>query len=156
MRGVNKVILVGTLGRDPETKTFPNGGSLTQFSIATSEVWTDKTSGERKEQTEWHRIELWDGLANIAEQYLRKGNSVYVEGRIRTEEYVDKDGITRRGIRIRGTSMTLVGGGNRDNAASGDGSTQMAAPAPARPNPAPVTPPPPAFDAGGDSDDLPF
>jgi single-strand DNA-binding protein len=77
-------------------------------------------------------------------------------GRIRTEEYVDKDGITRRGIRIRGTSMTLVGGGNRDNSASGDGSTQMAAPAPARPNPAPVTPPPPAFDAGGDSDDLPF
>lgn len=155
MAGVNKVILLGNLGSDPEVRVLPSGSKVANFNIATSETYTNR-DGQRVEQTEWHRIELWDGLANIAEQYLRKGNSVYVEGRIRTEEYVDKDGITRRGIRIRGTSMTLVGGGNRDNAASGEGSTQAAAPAPARPNPAPVTPPVPAFDAGGDGDDLPF
>jgi len=80
MRGVNKVILVGTLGRDPETKTFPNGGSLTQFSIATSEAWTDKNTGERKEQTEWHRIVLHNRLGEIAQQFLRKGSKVYIEG----------------------------------------------------------------------------
>ena len=77
MRGVNKVILVGTLGKDPETKTFPNGGSLTQFSIATSESWVDKNTGERKEQTEWHRIVLHNRLGEIAQQYLRKGSKVH-------------------------------------------------------------------------------
>ena len=79
MRGVNKVILVGTLGKDPETKTFPNGGSLTQFSIATSESWTDKNTGERKEQTEWHRIVLNNRLGEIAQQYIRKGSKVYID-----------------------------------------------------------------------------
>ena len=90
MRGVNKVILVGTLGKDPETKTFANGGSLTQFSIATSESWTDKSSGERKEQTEWHRIVLHNRLGEIAQQYLRKGSKVYIEGSLRTDFLRDK------------------------------------------------------------------
>ena len=92
MRGVNKVILVGTLGKDPETKTFANGGSLTQFSIATSDSWTDKSTGERKEQTEWHRIVLHNRLGEIAQQYLRKGSKVYIEGSLRTRQWTDQNG----------------------------------------------------------------
>ena len=102
MRGVNKVILVGTLGRDPETKTFPNGGSLTQFSIATSESWTDKNTGERKEQTEWHRIVLHNRLGEIAQQYLRKGSKVYIEGSLRTRQWTDQNGQERYTTEIRG------------------------------------------------------
>ena len=92
MRGVNKVILVGTLGRDPETKTFPNGGSLTQFSIATSESWTDKNTGERKEHTEWHRIVASNRLGEIAQQYLKKGSKVYIEGKLKTRQWTDQNG----------------------------------------------------------------
>lgn len=108
MRGVNKVILVGTLGRDPETKTFPNGGSLTQFSIATSEVWTDKTSGERKEQTEWHRIVLHNRLGEIAQQFLRKGSKVYIEGSLRTRQWTDQNGQERYSTEIRGDQMQML------------------------------------------------
>ena len=108
MRGVNKVILVGTLGRDPETKTFPNGGSLTQFSIATSESWTDKSSGERKEQTEWHRIVLHNRLGEIAQQYLRKGSKVYIEGSLRTRQWTDQNGQERYTTEIRGEQMQML------------------------------------------------
>lgn len=108
MRGVNKVILVGTLGRDPETKTFPNGGSLTQFSIATSEVWTNKTSGERKEQTEWHRIVLHNRLGEIAQQFLRKGSKVYIEGSLRTRQWTDQNGQERYTTEIRGDQMQML------------------------------------------------
>ncbi|MFK4049064.1 single-stranded DNA-binding protein [Acinetobacter venetianus] len=108
MRGVNKVILVGTLGRDPETKTFPNGGSLTQFSIATSESWTDKNTGERKEQTEWHRIVLHNRLGEIAQQYLRKGSKVYIEGSLRTRQWTDQNGQERYSTEIRGDQMQML------------------------------------------------
>ena len=108
MRGVNKVILVGTLGRDPETKTFPNGGSLTQFSIATSESWTDKNTGERKEQTEWHRIVLNNRLGEIAQQYLRKGSKVYIEGSLRTRQWTDQNGQERYTTEIRGEQMQML------------------------------------------------
>ena len=108
MRGVNKVILVGTLGRDPETKTFPNGGSLTQFSIATSESWTDKNSGERKEQTEWHRIVLHNRLGEIAQQYLKKGSKVYIEGSLRTRQWTDQNGQERYTTEIRGEQMQML------------------------------------------------
>ncbi|RYL29594.1 single-stranded DNA-binding protein [Acinetobacter piscicola] len=108
MRGVNKVILVGTLGRDPETKTFPNGGSLTQFSIATSESWTDKNTGERKEQTEWHRIVLHNRLGEIAQQYLRKGSKVYIEGSLRTRQWTDQNGQERYTTEIRGEQMQML------------------------------------------------
>jgi single-strand DNA-binding protein len=111
MAGVNKVILLGNLGGDPEVRQVGET-KVANFNIATSESYNDK-QGNKVEKTEWHRIELWGGLAGIAEQYLRKGNSVYVEGKIATEEYTDKDGISRRSIKIRGTSMTLIGGGNR-------------------------------------------
>lgn len=108
MRGVNKVILVGTLGRDPETKTFPNGGSLTQFSIATSEAWTDKNTGERKEQTEWHRIVLHNRLGEIAQQFLRKGSKVYIEGSLRTRQWTDQNGQERYTTEIRGDQMQML------------------------------------------------
>lgn len=108
MRGVNKVILVGTLGKDPETKTFPNGGFLTQFSIATSESWTDKNSGERKEQTEWHRIVLHNRLGEIAQQYLRKGSKVYIEGSLRTRQWTDQNGQERYTTEIRGEQMQML------------------------------------------------
>lgn len=108
MRGVNKVILVGTLGRDPESKTFPNGGSLCQFSIATSESWTDKNTGERKEQTEWHRIVINNRLGEIAQQYLRKGSKVYIEGSLRTRQWTDQNGVERYTTEIRGDSMQML------------------------------------------------
>lgn len=110
MRGVNKVILVGTLGKDPDTKTFPNGGSLTQFSIATSESWTDKSTGERKEQTEWHRIVLHNRLGEIAQQYLRKGSKVYIEGSLRTRQWTDQNGQERYTTEIRGEQMQMLDG----------------------------------------------
>ena len=113
MRGVNKVILVGTLGKDPETKTFPNGGSLTQFSIATSEAWTDKTTGERKEQTEWHRIVLNNRLGEIAQQYIRKGSKVYIEGSLRTRQWTDQNGQERYTTEIRGEQMQMLDSNNR-------------------------------------------
>jgi len=124
MRGVNKVILVGTLGRDPETKTFPNGGSLTQFSIATSDVWTDKNTGERKEQTEWHRIVLHNRLGEIAQQYLRKGSKVYIEGSLRTRQWTDQSGQERYTTEIRGEQMQMLDSNRQqgEQAASGDNS----------------------------------
>ena len=108
MRGVNKAILVGTLGNDPETKSFPNGGSVTQFSIATSESWTDKNSGERKEQTEWHRIVLNNKVGEIAQKYLKKGSKVYIEGSIRTRKWTDQSGQERYSTEIRGDQLQML------------------------------------------------
>lgn len=118
MRGVNKVILVGTLGKDPETKTFPNGGSITQFSIATSESWTDKTTGERKENTEWHRIVLNNRLGEIAQQYLRKASKVYIEGSLRTRQWTDQNGQERYTTEIRGEQMQMLDSNNRQQGES--------------------------------------
>jgi single-strand DNA-binding protein len=155
MAGVNKVILLGNLGSDPEVRSLPSGMKVATFNIATSDSYNNK-DGVRVEQTEWHRIELWDTLANLSEQYLHKGDSVYIEGKIRSEEYVDKDNITRRVTKIRGTNVTLLNN-RRDNQEGGS------APAPqaqaARPAPAQVAAPAPEFDtnAGGEGgDDLPF
>lgn len=108
MRGVNKVIILGVVGKDPNTKTFQNGGSLTQFSVATSDSWTDKTTGERKEQTEWHRIVLNNRLAEIAAQYVRKGSKVYIEGSLRTRQWTDQNGQERYTTEVRGEVMQLV------------------------------------------------
>lgn len=105
---VNKVILIGSLGKDPETKTFPNGGSLTQFSIATSDSWVDKSTGERKEQTEWHRIVLHNRLGEIAQQFLRKGSKVYIEGSLRTRQWTDQSGQERYTTEIRGEQMQML------------------------------------------------
>lgn len=108
MRGVNKVILVGTLGRDPETKTFQNGGSLTQFSIATSESWTDKNTGERKEHTEWHRITASNRLGEIAQQYLKKGSKVYIEGKLKTRQWTDQNGQERYTTEISANELQML------------------------------------------------
>lgn len=108
MRGVNKVILVGTLGRDPETKTFQNGGSLTQFSIATSESWTDKNTGERKEHTEWHRIVASNRLGEIAQQYLKKGSKVYIEGKLKTRQWIDQNGQERYTTEISANELQML------------------------------------------------
>ena len=113
MRGVNKVILVGTLGRDPETKTFPNGGSITQFSIATSESWMDKNTDERKEQTEWHRIVINKRLGEIGQQDLRKGSKVYIEGSLRTRQWTDQNGQERYATEIRGEQMQMLDSRNQ-------------------------------------------
>ena len=115
MRGVNRVIVVGTLGKDPETKTFGNGGSLTQFSIATSDSWTDKNTGEKKEQTEWHRIVLSNRLGEIAQQYLRKGSKVYIEGSLKTRQWTDQNGQERYSTEIRGDQMQMLDSPRGDN-----------------------------------------
>jgi single-strand DNA-binding protein len=119
MNGVNKVILIGNLGADPEIRNLPSGSSVANFNIATSESYTNKT-GEKVTQTEWHRIECWDGFAKVAEQYLRKGSPVYIEGKLRTEEWQDKDGNTRYTTKIRALNLTLLGSRN-DNANNGGG-----------------------------------
>ena len=115
MAGVNKVILIGNLGSDPEVRYLEGGRVVANFNIATSESYTNK-NGERVEQTEWHRIEIWDGLAKIAEQYLKKGNQVYIEGKLRTDTWLDKESNQQRSrVSIRTTSMTLLGSPNNDN-----------------------------------------
>ena len=108
MKGVNRVTLIGTLGRDPETKTFQNGGSLTQFSIATSESWTDKNTGERKEHTEWHRIVASNRLGEIAQQYLKKGSKVYIEGKLKTRQWTDQDGQERYTTEISANELQML------------------------------------------------
>jgi single-strand DNA-binding protein len=109
MGGVNKVILVGNLGSDPEIRHLPSGSVVANFNLATSESYVTK-EGDKVEQTEWHRIELWDGLAKIAEQYLSKGRQVYIEGKLKTESWQDNEGHKRFTTKIRAINMTLLGG----------------------------------------------
>ena len=121
MRGVNKVIIVGNLGSDPEVKQFANGGSVTRIAVATSEQWNDKQTGERREQTEWHRISLFNKLGEIAAQYLRKGSQVYIEGSLRTSKYTDQNGVERYATEIRADQMQMLGtaGGIPNNNTAG-------------------------------------
>lgn len=109
MASVNKVILVGNLGADPETRYMPNGDAVTNVRLATTDSWKDKASGEKKEITEWHRVVFYRRLAEIAGEYLRKGSSVYVEGRIRTRKWQDKDGQDRYTTEIEATEMQMLG-----------------------------------------------
>jgi len=108
MRGVNKVIIIGNLGADPETRQFDNGGSVTNISVATSEQWTDKQSGEKRESTEWHRISFSGRLAEVAAQYLRKGSKVYVEGKLSTRKYQAQDGTDRYVTEVKAFSMQML------------------------------------------------
>jgi single-strand DNA-binding protein len=110
MASVNKVILVGNLGRDPETRYMPNGEAVTNVTIATSDNWTDKTSGEKKEATEWHRVTFYRRLAEVAGEYLKKGSSIYVEGKLRTRKWQDKDGQDRYTTEIIADVMQMLGG----------------------------------------------
>jgi single-strand DNA-binding protein len=110
MASVNKVIIVGNLGRDPETRYMPNGDAVTNITVATTESWKDKNSGEKKELTEWHRITFYRKLAEIAGQYLKKGSQVYVEGRLQTRKWTDKDGVERYTTEIIADTMQMLGG----------------------------------------------
>lgn len=109
MASVNKVIIVGNLGRDPETRYMPNGEAVTNIAVATTESWKDKNTGEKKELTEWHRITFYRKLAEIAGQYLKKGSQIYVEGRLQTRKWTDKDGVERYTTEIIADTMQMLG-----------------------------------------------
>ena len=119
MASVNKVIIVGNLGRDPETRYMPNGEAVTNIAVATTESWKDKNTGEKKELTEWHRITFYRKLAEIAGQYLKKGSQIYVEGRLQTRKWQDKEGVERYTTEIIADTMQMLGG--RDGAGGGGG-----------------------------------
>jgi single-strand DNA-binding protein len=128
MAGVNKAIIVGNLGRDPEVKSFPNGGKFVSLNIATSETWKDKSTGEKKERTEWHRVSIFnEALGKIAEQYLKKGSTVFVSGQIETRKWQDQSGAdkytTEIVLRPFSGELTLLGGGggSRDSGSQSDG-----------------------------------
>ncbi|MBC6941830.1 MAG: single-stranded DNA-binding protein, partial [Xanthomonadales bacterium] len=110
-RGINKVILVGNLGADPETRYTTAGGAVTNIRVATSEQWRDKQTGENQERTEWHRVVLFGKLGEIAGEYLKKGRQVYIEGSLRTNKYTDKDGVERYTTDIIASEMQMLGGG---------------------------------------------
>ena len=110
MAGINKVIIVGNLGNDPEIRTMPNSEMIANISVATSESWTDKNTGEKKTQTEWHRIVIYRKLAEIAAQYLHKGSQVYVEGRLKTRKWQDNNGQDRYTTEIQGDNLQMLGG----------------------------------------------
>lgn len=109
MASVNKVILIGNLGRDPETRYAPSGDAICNISVATTDTWKDRNTGERKDQTEWHRVSFYGKLAEIAGQYLRKGSQVYIEGSLRTRKWQDKDGQDRYTTEIRADEMKMLG-----------------------------------------------
>jgi single-strand DNA-binding protein len=119
MASVNKVILLGNLGRDPETRYTTGGDAVTNLNIATSEQWKDK-SGEKQERTEWHRVVLFGRQAEIAGEYLKKGRSVYIEGRLQTRKYTDKDGVEKYSTEIVGDRMQLIGGAREGGGGAGD------------------------------------
>lgn len=178
-RGINKVILVGNLGADPETRYSSSGSAITSIRIATSDSWRDKQTGEQQERTEWHRVKFFGRLAEIAGEYLRKGSQVYIEGALRTDKYTGQDGVERYSTDIIANEMQMLGGrgdgggGGRPARADdeprgrsgggprgGDdfetrGGAGYGAPRAERPAPARAPAPPPA-DVPFDDDDIPF
>lgn len=166
MASVNKVIIVGNLGRDPETRYLPSGDAVSNINVATTDRYKDKATGEMRESTEWHRISFFGKLAEIAGQYLKKGSQVYVEGSLRTRKYTDKDGIEKFATEIRGETMQMLGGrqgmGGPSDESGGSGGYAPRASAPAaRPAAAPAqrqaAAPKPAANSFDDmDDDIPF
>ncbi len=144
MASVNKVILIGNLGRDPELRYTQSGQAVANFSLATTERFGGRDGGEQREQTEWHRIVTWGKTAENCAQYLSKGRSVYVEGRIQTRDWEDKDGNKRSTTEIVAQRVQFLGSGPRSGAGAGSGAT------------APEPPPPAEGEAGGPGDDIPF
>ena len=164
MASVNKVIIVGNLGKDPEVRYMPSGSAICNITVATSRQWKDKTSGERQEETEWHRVALFDRLAEIAGEYLKKGRPVYIEGRLKTRKYTDKNGVEKYTTEIVAAEMQLLGSreGGGGGGGGGDDGGESRAPAPrsappARSAPAP-RPAPSKSSTGFDDmdDDIPF
>lgn len=123
-RGINKVILVGNLGADPETRYMPSGGAVTNMRIATSESWKDKQTGEQKDRTEWHNVAMFGRLAEIAAEYLRKGSQVYIEGKLRTRKWQDKDGNDRWTTEVIADEMQMLGGRGGSGGGGGGGSSR--------------------------------
>ena len=147
MAGVNKVILVGNLGKDPEVRHLESGVMVANFPLATTESYRDRNTGERRQTTEWHNIVLWRGLAEISEKYLKKGNQVYIEGKLRTRSWQDQEGNTRYTTEVVADNMTMLGGRPAEAAAVPASSTTNQETAPASENITAVS---------DDADDLPF
>jgi single-strand DNA-binding protein len=135
-RGINKVILIGNLGADPETRAMPSGTTVANLRLATSESWRDKQSGEQQERTEWHRVALFGRLAEIAAEYLKKGSQVYIEGSLRTRKWQDKQGNERYSTEIIGNELQMLGGRGGGGGAAGAPERGGAAPAYAEEHPA--------------------
>jgi single-strand DNA-binding protein len=150
MASVNKVAVLGNLGKDPETRYSPNGGAICNVRIATTRNWKDKATGEKKEETEWHSVVFYDRLAEIAGEYLKKGSSVYVEGRLKTRKWQDKEGVDRYTTEIIAAEMQLLGGRGDTSARADAKPVAAASPAPAR-----AGKPAPAM-VGDMDDDIPF
>lgn len=165
MAGINKAIIVGRLGNDPEMRTMPNGDAVATLSIATSESWTDRNTGERREQTEWHRVVFFRRQAEVCGEYLRKGSLVYVEGSIRTRKWQDQNGQDRYSTEIQGSTMQMLGSRNDNMSSDSAGGysqqpsyqrqPQVSQPAarPAQQQSAPAQQPEPPMDF---DDDIPF
>jgi single-strand DNA-binding protein len=153
-KGVNKVILVGNLGKDPEVRYMPSGGAVTTVTIATSESWKDKQTGEQKERTEWHNVVFYNRLAEIAGEYLKKGSQIYVEGSLRTEKY-EKDGVTKYSTKIVANEMQMLG--SRGGAGGGGGSSDFGSSnAPAKGQSSSAAPAPASAGFDDFDDDIPF
>ena len=148
-RGINKVILVGHLGKDPEVKYMPSGSAVANITVATSESWKDKQSGDKQERTEWHNVVFFNRLAEIVGEYLKKGAQVYVEGSLRTRKWQDKEGKDRYTTEIVASEMQMLG----SKQGAGGGSYNEDSPAPSRRSPAPSAP---AGGAPDFDDDIPF
>jgi single-strand DNA-binding protein len=149
-RGINKVILVGHLGQDPQSRAMPSGKSVVNLRVATTDQWRDKATGENKENTEWHNVVMFDRLAEIAAEYLRKGSQIYVEGKLRTRKWQDREGQDRYTTEIVANEMQMLGG------RSGSGGSYERSAPPAREEPAQASRTGPS--GGGDDfdDDIPF
>ncbi len=152
-RGINKVIIVGNLGGDPETRYMPSGSAVTNLTVATNESWKDKATGEQKDRTEWHKVAMFNRLAEVAAEYLRKGSQVYIEGKLRTRKWQDKSGQDRWTTEIVADEMQMLGGrgGSGGGGGGGGGSAPMSSPSDSGPASAPPQPGPDDFD-----DDIPF
>jgi single-strand DNA-binding protein len=162
-RGINKVILIGNLGNDPETRYMPSGGAVTNITLATSESWKDKQTGQPQERTEWHRVVFFNRLAEIAGEYLRKGSKVYIEGSLRTRKWQDQSGQDRYTTEIVASEMQMLdskGGGQAQGSYDQSPRPQAAAPRPAAAQGAPAqggaAQPAPAGDFPDFDDDIPF
>lgn len=160
MASVNKVILIGNLGRDPETRYMPNGEAVTNITLATTEVWKDRNTGDRQEKTEWHRVTFYRRLAEIAGEYLKKGSQVYVEGRLETRKWTDKEGKDRYTTEIIATDMKMLGSRAGAGAPSYETADEAQGAAPrAAARPTAAAPKPAAKSPGGIADmedDIPF
>ena len=160
-RGINKVILIGNLGNDPETRFFPDGGAITNASVATSESWKDKQTGQMQERTEWHRIVFRDRgnfrLGQIAGEYLKKGSKVYIEGSLRTRKWQDKEGQDRYTTEIQADEMQMLDSRSASSGDAYDGANvNQNPPPPKAPSPPVAAAPIPEGDSGNFDDDIPF